>query len=252
MSFLFGFALCALAVALLALHGGSAGVLWSPPALGLALLGMAGFCLLTTPLPVLRANLKAARRALRTRVDFGGMSEYLLALVQTARREGVLAIEGRSDGTKDPLLKAGLDLVAGSADRETILSVLGGQAKEAAEEEKAAGDFLERLAAILPGIGVLGTLVELVQMFYTYKGPQTLAPGLAKALLPVAYSACAAYLFLMPLSARVRAGSAKLKRYREEILQGVLAIQAGEAPFIARQRLAVYEIQPSRKGRKRR
>lgn len=240
MSFVLGILLCCAALLVIVMGGGSPAKLLDCNALLLIAGGMAGVMLIVNPMAVLRQNLSTAAKALHKKVNTKKLIGQIMELVGTARHEGILALEGREDDVKEGILKKGLILISNSADRETIENILQSEANDMLEKEKAAQEFVERTAVMLPGIGMIGTLVEIVQMLYTYKGPQMLAPGIAKALIPVIYGGAVAYLVLMPLASRVKSGSERLKRQRELEIQGVLAIQAGEPPHIAEQRLSIY------------
>lgn len=236
MSFIIGLVLCVAALVIV-VTGGNPARLFDYKALLFVLAGTAGIILITSPMASFLKDLRCAVGTLRRSVKPDRLIEQIMELVQTARHEGVLALEGYEDKLKDPILKKGLVLITGSADRETIESILLTDAQYAAGLEKSAQDFIERIAVMSPGIGMIGTLVEIVQMLYTYKGPQTLAPGIANALLPVVYAGIISYLVLMPLASRVKGGSDRQKLQRELAIQGVLAIQSGEPPHIVEQRL---------------
>jgi chemotaxis protein MotA len=240
MSFIMGLILCAAALAVIVMGGGNAAKLFDYKALLFVLAGMLGLIFITNPLAALLKDLRCAAVTLRRSTKKDKLIEQIMKLVQTARHEGILALEGFEDKISDAILKKGIVMITGSADREAIESILTKDAQYSAVLEKTAQEFIERIAVMLPGIGMIGTLVEIVQMLYTYKGPQTLAPGIANALLPVVYAAIIAYLVLMPLASRVKTGSDGRKQLRELSIQGVLAIQSGEPPHIVEQRLSRF------------
>lgn len=249
MSFIVGIFIFAAALFMIVIEGGNPAILLDYKALILVTAGTAGVMFVICPLPAILQNVSAAVLTLRKRENSKKLIKQIMELVQTARREGVLALEGRESEIKDIILKKGLLLVAGSADRETIKSILEKESEKASEKEKSAQEFIERIAMMSPVIGVIGTLVEIVQMLYTYKGPAMLAPEIAKSLLPIVYGVVIAYILILPLSLRVKFGSDRLKRQRELAIQGVLAIQAGEPPHIAEERLLIYtdEIEKKQK-----
>ncbi|HEX2937558.1 MAG TPA: MotA/TolQ/ExbB proton channel family protein [Ruminiclostridium sp.] len=240
MSFIMGLVLCAAAVVAVVSGGGDPAKLIDFKALVFVAIGITGLILITSPMTSFLRDIGCAFAALKKPEKPQKLTKKIMNLVQTARHEGILALEGLESEIKDPILKKGIAMITGSADRETIESILKSDAEFYAEKEKSAQEFIERIAMMSPGIGMLGTLVEIVQMLYTYKGPQTLAPGIAKALLPVVYSGIIAYLLLMPLAARVKSGSEQRKQQRELAIQGVLAIQSGEPPHIVEQRLSRF------------
>jgi chemotaxis protein MotA len=247
MSFIMGILICAAGFAMIVFGGVNPARLLDYKALVLAVAGTLGIMFVISPLPAILQNISTVAKTLRKRVSSQKLILQIMELVQMARHDGILALEGCEAGITDAILKKGLILVAGSADRETIKSILLKDAEKNAEEEKSAQEFIEHVAMMSPVIGMIGTLVEIVQMLYTYKGPTMLAPGIAKALLPVVYSAIIAYLIIMPLASRVKSGSDKLKRQRELAIEGVLAIQAGEPQHIAEERLLIYSEKEQKK-----
>lgn len=247
MSFIIGIVIFAAALFMVVIEGGNPARLLDYKALLLVSVGTAGAMFILSPLPAIIENVSTAISALGKRQSPKKLISQIMELVQTARREGVLALEGQISEIKDVILRKGLKLVAESADRETIKNILLKEAESADEKEKSAREFFERIAMMSPVIGMIGTLVEIVQMLYTYKGPATLASGIAKALLPVVYGVAVEYLLIMPLVSRVKSGSDRLKRQRELAIQGVLAIQAGEPPHIAEERLMIYTDEKEKK-----
>ena len=240
MSFLIGLTLGAAAVALLALRGGSPAVLLDPKAAAFVLAGMLAALFVTFPFSALRAQLRTIFRLLRPAGKPRELIETIGGLAQTARRGGVLALEGSEKKIGDPMLKKGLLLIASSVDQSALRSILEKESELIARREKASQEFFERLAALTVGIGVAGSLLEAALLLTRYTGPQKLAGAAAQALLPAVYAALVAYLVLLPLAARVRLGAARQQELRELSIEGVLAIQAGEPSQVVEERLGAF------------
>jgi chemotaxis protein MotA len=237
MSFLLGLLLCAAAFAFYLFGGADAARLLDTKALLFVTAGTIGAAFITSPMQTLLRDLSCIAQLLGKKKKPEQMIAQIVTLVKTARREGILSLEGLESGISDPILKKGIVLLTGSADRDTVEDILVKDSQYFSAIERSAQEFVERIAFLSPGIGMIATLVELAQMLYTYKGPETLAPGVANALIPVVYAGLIAYLILFPLSSRVKAGSERRRQRRELAIQGVLAIQAGEPPFVVEQRL---------------
>ena len=237
MSFLLGLLICAAAFADFIVGGANTTRLLDAKALLFVVAGTVGAILITSPLQTLLRDLRCITRCLGRAEKPEQTISQIVTLVQTARHGGVLSLEGKESGIENPFIKKGIVLITGSADRETIEDILEEDARDLSSQEKSAQEFVERIAFISPGIGMIATLVEVMQMLYTYKEPQALAAGVAGALLPVVYSGLIAFLILFPLASRVRAGAAGRSRSRELAIQGVLAIQSSEPPYIVEQRL---------------
>lgn len=245
MSLILGVLVACSGVALIFLSGGSVGSLLSYKAIAFVLIGIIAVTLITSPGSSLFKRFARVAKTLRKPTKSEILIEKILTLVQTARREGILSLENQENTVSDSYVKKGLELITGSCERETIHEILQKDSDFESSEEKLAQDFIERIAILSPGIGMLGTLVEIVQMLYTYKGPETLAPGIANALLPVVYSGLIAYLILMPLVSRIKVGAEKHRLQRDLAIQGILAIQSGEPPYIVKARLQRYTSKKS-------
>lgn len=240
MSFVLGLVLCAAALSVIVMAGGNPLILFDWKALLFVVAGIIGITFITSPATSFFNRIKWAAKAMSRPQKPETLVDGIMDIVQVARREGILALESKESEVSDPIIKKGLGLITGSAERDTIEKILQSDADYAASMEKSSQDFVERIAVMSPGIGMLGTLVEIIQMLYTYKGPSTLAPGIANALLPVLYSGIIAYIILMPIVSRIKSGSQKHEITRQLSINGVLAIQSGEPPYIVRQSLSRY------------
>lgn len=240
MSFILGILVCGAALAIVLTHGGSPMLLFDARALMLVTVGSLGMMFVISPFKVLCKHVRTVVGIITNHDNVQKLIPQIMELVSVARKNGVLALEGREGKVDNVILKKGLILISSSADRESIGSILEEQAGFFKQEEKEALEFVERLEIMSPVIGMLGTLLEIVQMLFAYKGPQTFAPGVARALLPFVYGAIIAYLIIMPLASRIKSGSGKLAQLRELAIMGVMAIQAGEPPYIVEERLNVF------------
>lgn len=240
MSLILGIAVCAVAVGLMALRGGTPAMLFDQNALFLIIIGMIGATFIICPFSFLKDIFSVIIQTLKPVKKTDKLVSDILELTQTARREGILALEGREKNVENHILKKGLTLISGSADAATVRNILEKESSVVGEKEKAAQELFERLAVFSPGIGMVGTLIEIVQMLYRFKGPSDLAPGIAKALLPVVYGAVCSYLILFPLAARIKAGADRQRDVRELAIEGVLSIEAGEPPHLVEERLEAF------------
>lgn len=240
MSFVFGIIACAAAAVVFLLNNGNLSQFLDAKAGLFVVAGMVGIAFATNSFSNIADNVKTILRVLMSNSKPGALYNKILDIAQTARKDGILSLENLEKSVDDAILKKGLILLSGSADRDTIESILRSDAAFTGEKEKRSQEFLERLSILAQVTGMIGTLVEIVQMLYTYKSPQIFAPVMARSLLPAVYGALTAYLLLVPLQYRVRSGSEKLGVLRELSINGVLSIHSGEPPFIAKERLKIY------------
>lgn len=188
------------------------------------------------PFSALGETISVTFRTLRSTKSMRRLYEQVVGLATVARQKGILGLEGYESRIKNKILKKGLILLLESVDPETLRRILESDSARMSEKERSAQEIFERLAFFSPGIGMVGTLVRIVQMLNRFKNMQVIAPQIAHALLPMVYGAVMSYLLLFPIAARIKCNAARRKAARNFLIEGVLAIQAGEPPRLIEQR----------------
>jgi chemotaxis protein MotA len=85
---------------------------------------------------------------------------------------------------------------------------------------------------VAPAMGMIGTLVGLIQMLGNMSDPKSIGPAMAVALLTTMYGAIVANCFCIPISQKLANQSEVESANCELILEGVLFIQKGGNPRI--------------------
>lgn len=161
-------------------------------------------------------------------------------LAATARRDGLLALEGQVAEIKEPLLSRGLELVVGGTSKEDIQAMVETEMSCIEERHKMGKKLIDTMAAAAPAFGMIGTLIGLVQMLRTLDDPSKIGGGMAVALLTTLYGAVVANLFCIPLGGKLEARSKEEMRVRELILAGLISLVEGQPPRTVQERLVVY------------
>lgn len=170
-----------------------------------------------------------------TPVDPKAMIEEIQKLAETARRESVFALE--KVPVEDKFLKKAVTLAADNRPPEVITSILSLEIA-AMEERHAKGvDMLEGIGADGPAMGMIGTLIGLVQMLQNMSDPSAIGPAMAVALLTTFYGAVIANVFAIPVAAKLKQRSKQESTKMNIIVAGVLGIVAGENPRVIREKL---------------
>lgn len=170
-----------------------------------------------------------------TQVDAKAMIEEIQKLAETARRESVFALE--KVPVEDKFLKKAVTLAADNRPPEVITSILSLEIG-AMEERHAKGiEILEGIGADGPAMGMIGTLIGLVQMLQNMSDPSSIGPAMAVALLTTFYGAVIANVFSIPVAAKLKQRSKQEATKMNIIVAGVLGIVAGENPRVIREKL---------------
>ena len=174
--------------------------------------------------------------------DMPGAIDQLVGFSDTARREGILALESAVSESEidDQFLINGIGLAVDGTEPGLIVDILETEIRCVEERHSSAADILSRAGDIAPAMGMIGTLVGLVLMLGTLDDPASIGPSMAKALLTTLYGALIANLFFIPWSNKVKTYSKDEVLYKQMILEGIIAIQSGDSPQIVKRKLSVF------------
>jgi chemotaxis protein MotA len=89
-------------------------------------------------------------------------------------------------------------------------------------------------------LGLIGTLIGLVQMLGQMEDPSTIGPSMAVALLTTFYGAIMANVMFNPVANKLRCRSSDEVLLKNLELQGIMQIAAGANPRIVEQQLHAY------------
>lgn len=182
----------------------------------------------------------------KEKIDFKASIDTLINLANTARREGVLALEEESNSLEDKFLRKGIILIVDGSDPELVKNILETELNFIEERHSMGQAMLYSMSSYAPAFGMIGTLIGLINMLRDLSDPEALGPSMAVALVTTFYGCLIANLFFTPLAGRLKEKTAHEILHKEMILEGILSIQAGENPRIIEEKLKAflpYDIQ---------
>ena len=182
--------------------------------------------------------------------DFGEKNIVInmQALSEKARREGILALEDGLDDLEDPFMKMGLRLVVDGTDGNIIRAIMENEMTQVENRHMEWIGIINVWAGFAPGFGMMGTVLGLIGMLNNLEDKSSLGPNMAVALITTLYGSMMANWLITPFANKLSAHNAQEMRSKEMIIEGVLAIQAGENPRIMAQKLLTYLDPVSRKA----
>ena len=209
-----------------------------PPSVIVVMGGCTACMFICFPGVEVKKGAKAAKAAMKTRVSEPQETIRLLAdLSRRARREGLLSLESAADEATDDFFQRGLRLVVDGPDASVVEEVLFGELDKIEERHKKGIDFWDTLGMLAPAMGLIGTLIGLVQMLRQMEDPSKIGPAMSVALLTTFYGAIIANIFAIPISIKLKVRSKEEISDKTLIAQGLLSILAGENPRFMVERL---------------
>lgn len=182
--------------------------------------------------------------------------DTLVDMAGTARKNGLLVLEEKANEAKDPFLQQSIMLIVDAMDAEKIREMLEDQLSMMADRHDEEISFYEKGSAIAPAFGMIGTLVGLINMLKNMNlegssGGSNIGTDMSVALITTFYGCVIAHLFFSPLAKKLRIRNDEEMLYKQIIIEGVLAIQAGDNPKFLEEKLYSFLAMSQQKRKKK-
>lgn len=156
------------------------------------------------------------------------------------RRDGALALEQQLSKAGDPFLVQAIRMIIDGQNEHAIKDQLSMEIQNLQERHHEGKKMMEFMGSGCPAMGMVGTLIGLVQMFSSMESPEAIGKGMAAALVCTFYGAFVANLFLLPMGGKLGIRSKKETFLREMIMEGTISIVRGESPTATRERMQTF------------
>jgi len=162
----------------------------------------------------------------------------LVDVAQVARKGGLLALEEKE--VDNAFLKNGMQLLVDGQDREVVKTMLQKDRSLTLDRHKWGAKVFMALGDVGPAMGMIGTLIGLVQMLANMDDPKAIGPAMAVALLTTLYGAMLATMICLPIADKLELRMTEEARIQAIIIDALLAIQAGQNPRVIEDMLRNY------------
>ncbi|MDX2145663.1 MAG: MotA/TolQ/ExbB proton channel family protein [Rhodospirillaceae bacterium] len=227
----FGLAGAAVFIAFAVVLGGSASAFIDLPSILIVIGGTLAVTTVCFSLPDMLRTAKALRDTVVSRErDFQDAAYTMLELADYSRRQGVLKLQGAPllRFAREPFLFRGIKLLIDGTAEKDIADILREDIAATGDGQGRAIAVLRKAAEIAPAMGLIGTLIGLVQMLGNLGDPKVIGPSMAVALLTTFYGAILANMVLNPLAAKLERNAAEESLIQQLYLAGILGIARKE------------------------
>jgi chemotaxis protein MotA len=222
-------------------HGGNPLELINVPALVLIIGGSVGATMIGAPFKDFMSMFKAIPGTFKEpKDDPGKIIDLLVEMAEKARKEGLLALQDDLARIDDPLLARGINLIVDGIDPDVVRETLNTQVEMEEHQALAPAHIMEQAGGYAPTIGILGTVIGLINVLKNLAEADKLGPAIATAFMATFYGIATANLFWIPLATKVKANIAKRALIGRMIIVGVTGLQTGEAPRSLKEKLEIF------------
>lgn len=236
---LIGFIAASGIIASAILLGPNALIFLNIPGLLMVLGGTFGATLMKFPITHMFGAFKVALKAFFYKNDKPtDLIQEGIEMAQIARKEGFLGLESRE--VQNEFLQKGVNLCVDGHDPELVRRMLSKDINLTIERHEEGQSIFKAIGDVAPAMGMIGTLVGLVQMLSNMDDPKKIGPAMAVALLTTLYGALIANVFALPIADKLAHRSKEERINRSLILETISAIQEGLNPRVMEQLLKSY------------
>ena len=172
--------------------------------------------------------------------------KLFIELSQTARREGILALESRVDEIKDVFLKTGLSMVIDGLDPDFVGDVLDAEIQGMEERHRNGALIFTQAGTYAPTLGVLGAVIGLIAALGNLDDIEKLGHSIAAAFVATLLGIFTGYVLWFPFANKLKIMSKKEVENKKMMVEGILSLQAGDSPTAIEAKLLVFIPQSER------
>ncbi len=155
----------------------------------------------------------------------------LMDIAVLAKQKGVLAISQQEDELKkDDYIAYAMRYITDGYKVEDVVQILTHDMDALMDRHKVGASIIRRASEIAPAMGLIGTLVGLVQMLTQLNDPSSIGPAMAVALLTTFYGAILGTVILAPMAAKLERNASLDVMIKDLIVSASMSIAKQESP----------------------
>lgn len=223
------------------IEGGSPAAFFNPSAILIIFGGTFGATMATTSVKQFMTFPKLLGKSMKPRVsDIDNIREMLVKFAERARREGLLALEGDVEAVQDEFIRHGLQMVIDGLEPDTVEEILEIEIESMQARHAKGIDLFAKMGGYAPTMGVIGTVMGLINVLANLADPAGLGESIAVAFIATLIGVGSANILWLPVSGNLKGKDQAEAKERRLALAAILAIQAGDNPRIVAQKLRAH------------
>ena len=155
-----------------------------------------------------------------------------------ARKGGLLSLE--SIEVDNNFLKKGVQYIVDGLDADVVRNTMMKDMMQTIERHNIGNKIFKAIGDVAPAMGMIGTLIGLVQMLSAMDDPKSVGPAMAVALLTTLYGAMIANMVAIPIADKLELRSKEERRYKSLMIDALVGIQTGQNPRMLEELLKTY------------
>jgi len=172
--------------------------------------------------------------------DLNALVKELVGYAESARRDGLLALDEQTGSIEDPFTRKGLQLVVDGTDPDLVADILEAENSAMKKRHATGRQPFEKAGGYAPTMGIIGTVFGLIHVLANLDAPETLGPSISSAFVATLIGVASANVFYLPVATKLKQLSEEELHARALIVEGILSIQAGDNPRVVQEKLITF------------
>ncbi len=222
-----------------AIDGGKFASLVQPAAFAIVVIGTAGAVLLQTEAATFVRGIRMLRWVfMPPPSQRQKLARDIVNWSQTARRDGLLSLEGQMNRATDKFVQKGLRLMIDGINPDKLRGLLETEISAYEFSQRQGARIWESAAGYSPTIGIIGAVLGLIHVMENLSDPSRLGAGIAVAFVSTVYGVGLANLFFYPVGNKLKAIVAETVAQYEILLEVFYDISSGDHSRVIDERVA--------------
>lgn len=219
--------------------GGNAGGFVDIPSVVVVLGGTFAATFVMFPLKTIIGTIKVAMKSILFKSqDPNEIINTITGLAEKARKESLVALE--KVPIEDEYLKKGVLLVSDGSSEALVRSIMEIELDFMKQRHRQGQGVFKGMGMLAPAMGMIGTLIGLVNMLQNLEDPSSIGPAMAVALLTTFYGAVMANVVFIPIAKKLEERSEEDSLFKQIMIEGVASVQRGEHPSVVKDKLEAF------------
>ena len=172
--------------------------------------------------------------------DLNALVKELVGYAESARRDGLLALDEQTGSIEDPFTRKGLQLVVDGTAPALVADILEAENSAMKKRHATGRQPFEKAGGYAPTMGIIGTVFGLIHVLANLDAPETLGPSISAAFIATLIGVASANVIYLPIASRMKQLSEEELHARALIVEGILSIQAGDNPRVVQEKLVTF------------
>lgn len=163
--------------------------------------------------------------------------ELMIDLSETAKKEGLLSLEKKIEEIEDPFIKKGVRMVIDGIEGDVIEEILDAEISAMEKRHETNASIFASAGMYAPTLGVLGAVFGLIAAMSSIDDTEKMAEAIAAAFIATILGIFTGYVLWNPFAKKLKVKSQHEVMLKGMVVEGLLSIQKGDAPFMLKEKL---------------